>query len=102
MKSVNIHTYTDGGSKKYSIHYTINSVDQKLITKLDSIIYKGHCDYYGIPANIDFSNFSFNITNSTDCNVIMFGIPYSGVYKIAQKVADELGVLLNANVYRYM
>ena len=101
MKAVSVHTHVIEGKVQYSIHYIINKADPKLISKLDSMIYKAQCDYYGIPSNID-TDFFFNIAMSVDCDVVMFNLPYDVVYRIAQKLADALGVIININDYRYM
>ena len=101
MKSVSvIHIGNTNGKDQYAIRYSINSVDKKLISDIDTIIYKGHCEYFGIPAVIP-EGFSFNITNATICIVDMYNMPHDAVYKTASKIADLLKVLLNVNQYVY-
>lgn len=97
-KCVNVIPTDDG---KYAIQYIIGCVDKKLISEIDSIIFKGQCEYYGILPDIP-NGFNFNVTNATDCTVIMHGMPESAVDRIGAKVADKLGVILNINKYEYV
>ena len=101
MKSVSvIHIGNIRDKDQYAIRYSINSADKKLISDIDTIIYKGHCEYFGIPAIIP-EGFSFNITNATTCMVDMYNMPHDVVYKIASRVAGLLNVLINANQRAY-
>lgn len=93
MKSVDVIKNKDG---QYSIRYIIDCADPKLISDIDTCIYKGQCEYYGITSNIP-DGFIFNVGMATDCAVTMLNIPKNVVYKIASKVSYMLGVLLNAN-----
>lgn len=98
MKSVDVIKNKDG---QYSIRYIIDRADPKLISNIDTCIYRGQCEYYGITSNIH-DGFIFNIGLATDCTVTMLNVPKNVVYKIAGKVSYMLGVLLDAsqNVYR--
>ena len=103
MDFVSIHdcSHEYDGKPQYSIHYHLDNPVNSIIFTCDSIIFKGHCEYYGISPNIKFGTFSFNVTNAPDCDVVMFNIPYETVYRIASNVAHYLGVMLNINEYEY-
>ena len=95
---VNVIPTRDG---QYAIQYIIRGANKKLISEIDSIIFRGQCEYYGILPDIP-NGFSFNITKATDCTVIMYGMPEGAVNRIGIKVADKLGVILNINKYEYV
>ena len=97
-KCVNVIPTEDG---QYAIQYIIGGVNKKLISEIDSIIFRGQCEYYGILPDIP-NGFSFNITKATDCTVIMHGMSEGAVNRIGTKVADKLGVILNINKYEYV
>ena len=97
-KYVNINP-TEGN--QFAIQYVICNANPKLISEIDSIIFRGQCEYYGILPDIP-NGFSFNITKATDCTVIMHGMPEDAVNRIGTKVADKLGVILNINRYVYV
>lgn len=97
-KSVNVIPTRDG---QYAIQYIIGGANKKLISEIDSIIFRGQCEYYGILPDIP-NGFSFNITKATDCTVIMHGMPENVVNKIGTKVANKLGVILNIDSYDYV
>jgi hypothetical protein len=97
-KCVNVIPTRDG---QYAIQYIIGGANKKLISEIDSIIFRGQCEYYGILPDIP-NGFSFNVTNATDCTVIMHGMSEGAVNRIGAKVADKLGVILNINNYEYV
>lgn len=97
MKSVSVIKDNSG---QYSIHYVVDNSNRKLISEIDTIIYRGQCRYYGIKANIP-EGFVFNIELASDCLVTMLNIPKHAVDRIATEVADKLGVMLNVTQYAY-
>lgn len=96
MKSVDI--INDGA--QYAIRYVIDHPDPKLISKIDTAIYKGQCKYYGIDPNIP-DGFVMNTCLATDCTVTMLNIPEVVVHRIGSEVADVVGIMLNMNRYKY-
>lgn len=102
MKSVTvIKDNSTGRAEHYAIHYTVNTPDPELISRIDSAIYRGQCKYFGVTANIS-EEFRFNITLSSDCIVTMFNIPKRIVDRIANDVANIIGVIPNINSYVYV
>ena len=105
MKYVNVvkvktPIYKTYCSINYAIQYSINSPDKDLISSIDSIIYDGQCEYFGIKVSLP-KGFRFNVLNACTCTVEMHNMPEREVRKIANKVADLLGVILNLTMYRY-
>ena len=105
MKYVNVievETPIDSNtcSINYAIQYSIDSPDKDFISSIDSIIYAGQCEYFGIKVTLP-KGFRFNVLNACTCTVEMHNMPEREVRKIAIKVADLLGAILNVTMHRY-
>ena len=105
MKYVNVievETTIDSNncSINYAIQYSIDSPDKDFISSIYSIIYAGQCEYFGIKVTLP-KGFRFNVLNACTCTVEMHNMPEQEVRKIANKVADLLGAILNVTMYRY-